>query len=185
MESNKYAKISPAVTGKKRWVLAICLVLMLTIGVGATLAYFHLASGPVINTFQAGSVGADIYEEVADNQKKIIQVTNTGKSPVYVRVRLVSYYESEGAVDVTKASPKVTFECGDKWVFRDPYYYYNTPLAAGTSTYNLLGEDGITMEPGQVIEVLADTVQATPAQAVVEAWGVQASDFIGQQGGAQ
>ena len=181
MESNKYGKLSSVAPEKKNWVLAICLVLLMTIGVGATLAYFHLASGPVINTFQAGSVGADIYEEVAGNQKKIIQVTNTGKSPVYVRVRLVSYYEvSEGVVDASKESPVVSFDLGEKWFPIGQYYYFNEPLAAGAKTENLLDSTVITMEPGQVIEVLADTVQATPAQAVVEAWGVEASDFIGK-----
>jgi len=36
------------------------------------------------------------------------------------------------------------------------------------------------MQTGQIIEVLADTVQATPAQAVIDVWNVDPSTFIGK-----
>jgi len=143
------------------------------------MAYFHLASGPVINTFQAGSAGAKVNEVVSGNTKNEITVTNTGKSPVYVRLRLVSYYEDADGNVLPQASPSLSFKLGDNWVYHGGYYYYNAPLAAGAITGDLLGSN-LTMTAGQVIEVLADTVQATPAQAVKDVWGVEASAFIGE-----
>jgi len=179
MKHGKYEKIPPVVPGKKRLILVVCLVLLLVIGVGTTMAYFHLASGPVINTFQAGSAGAKVNEVVSGNTKNEITVTNTGKSPVYVRVRLVSYYEDSKGNVLPQASPCLSFTLGDNWVYHGGYYYYNAPLAAGATTEDLLGTD-LAMSEGQVIEVLADTVQATPAQAVKDAWDVDASAFIGK-----
>ena len=179
MKNGKYAK-APSLR-RKPLILVLSIVLLLVIGIGATLAYFHLPSGPVINTFQAGSAGAEVVEDIDGDTKEAIYVKNTGKSPVYVRVRLVSYYEvSDGIVDGSQASPTLSFTEGDKWVKDGEYYYYNEPLAAGAITEDLLGDDVITMEPGQIIEVLADTVQATPAQAVKDAWDVDASAFIGK-----
>lgn len=177
MKKGKYAKApSPR---RKPLVLVLSIVLLLAIGVGATIAYFHLASGPVINTFQAGSAGAKVNEVVSDNTKKEITVTNDGKSPVYVRIRLVSYYEDAEGNVLPQVSPALSFTVGSKWVPLDNYYYYNAPLAAGATTEDLLGTD-LAMAEGQVIEVLADTVQATPAQAVKDAWDVDASAFIGK-----
>ena len=160
--------------------MALCLVLLITASISATLAYFHLSAAPVINTFKAGSVEADIDETVHGNTKEAIQIKNTGSAPVYVRVRLVSYYEvSKGVPDATKASPEVSFTRGENWYKVGEYYYYNQPLAAGATTSDLL-DSSITMASGQVIDVLADTVQATPAQAVQDAWGVAASTFLGK-----
>ena len=177
MKKGKYAKApSPR---RKPLVLVLSIVLLLAIGVGATIAYFHLASGPVINTFQAGSAGAKVNEVVSGNTKNEVTVTNTGKSPVYVRIRLVSYYEDADGNVLPQASPALSFTEGSKWVPLGNYYYYNAPLAAGATTEDLLGTD-LAMSEGQVIEVLADTVQATPAQAVKDAWDVDASAFIGK-----
>lgn len=176
MKKGKYAKTpSPK---RKALTLVIAIALLVVVGASATLAYFHLASGPVINTFQAGSAGAEVYEVVDGNTKKEITVTNTGKSPVYVRIRLVSYYQDNQGNVLAQDSPGVAFTKGAKWVKIGEYYYYNAPLAAGATTEDLLGDDTITMTAGQVIEVLADTVQATPAQAVKDAWNVDASAFV-------
>ena len=172
MKRGKYAR------KRMPWIVALCLVLLVAVGAGATLAYFHLASGPVINTFQAGSAGAQVNETFDGSTKEAITVTNDGDSPVYVRLRLVSYYElSDGAVDGSQDSPTVSFTLGKNWTAIGSYYYYTQPLAAGATTSDLLGSD-VTMTAGQVIEVLADTVQATPAQAVKDVWGVDASQFI-------
>ena len=180
MERGKFEKVPPVMSGRKKLIVALCLVLLVTASISATMAYFHRSSDPVINTFHAGSVGAEIREEVEDNVKKVITVTNTGASPVYVRIQLVSYYErSEGVVDASKASPTVSFTLGENWVKDGDTYYYSVPLAAGATTTDLLNSD-VPMEAGQVIEVLADTVQAAPAQAVKEAWGVEASTFLSE-----
>lgn len=173
MKHGKFEKVPSASSGKKRLTLLVCLILMAALSVGATMAYFQMTTQPVINTFHAGSVGAEISETVDGNTKTVIQVTNKdGTFPVYVRVRLVSYYEtSEGGVDVSRASPGVSVSCNtNHWVQNGNYYYYTKPLAGGATTENLLA-GGITMEAGQVIEVLADTVQASPSDAAREVWG--------------
>ena len=178
MKRGKYeAAPSPK---RKMLILVISLVLLVAVSAGATLAYFHLASGPVINTFQAGTVGAEVHETLNGNTEEAITVTNTGDSPVYVRVRLISYYElNDGTVDGAKASPAVSFTLGENWKSIGSYYYYTKPLGTGATTSDLLGSN-VTMASGQVIEVLADTVQATPDQAVAEVWGVKTSSCIAQ-----
>ena len=182
METGKNKKNPPAVPGKKLLVMVLSLVLLISVSTGVTLAYFSRMSAPVINTFQAGSVGAKIEETVSENTKESIRVTNTGDSPVYVRVRLVNYW-MDGEDIAPKASTLHVSEDTAKWKKIGEYYYYTAPLAGGATTENLL-KAGITMTTDsngytQVIDVLADTVQAAPADAVQAVWSISASAFIG------
>lgn len=162
----------------KPLILAISIVLLVCVGVGATWAYFAMSATPVINTFQSGSVGAEVVEQVNGSAKTSITVKNTGESPVYVRVRLVSYFEDAYGNVLPQSSQDVSFTPGENWTQIGEYYYHRLPIAAGTSTTNLLGTS-VSMASGQVIEVLADTVQAAPAQAVEETWGISPSSFTG------
>ena len=77
MKRGKYE--APSSPKRKRLVLLASLVLLLCVGVGATLAQLRMISDPVINTFQSGSAGAEVVETVVSNTKKAIQVKNTGK----------------------------------------------------------------------------------------------------------
>lgn len=175
MKNGKFASApSPR---HKTLIIVLSIILVVCIGAGATLAFFANSTGPIINTFQSGSAGAEIEETLSGNNTKTeIKVHNTGKTPVYVRVRLVSYFEdgSDNVLPVSSAlSPSID---SNNWNTDGTYYYYKYPVGAGESTENLLAEN-LTMSAGQVIDVLADTVQATPASAVQEVWGVPA-DWI-------
>lgn len=174
MKNGKFANApSPK---HKSVIIVLSIILLVCIGAGATLAFFANSTGPVINTFQSGTVGAEIYEKKTDTAKTVIQVKNTGSVPVYVRVRLVSYFEDDFGNVLPQDSPVVGFTPGENWEQIGSYYYYKLPVGAGGFTSDLLGTD-VTMSAGQVIEVLADTVQATPASAVQKVWGVPA-DWI-------
>ena len=171
MKRGKFQKNPPAAPRKRYLLLILSLVLTATLSVGATLAYYAVSSAPVINTFSAGSAGARIDEEIDDNVKKAITVTNTGDSPVFVRVRLVGYWENDdGSIDA-KAAPDISFTPGTGWVKAGEYYYYTAPVGADGVTSDLLGSN-LAMEAGQVIDVFADTVQAAPKAAVKELWGI-------------
>ena len=175
MKNGKFANApSPK---HKSVIIVLSIILLVCIGVGATLAYFANSTGPVINTFQSGTVGAEIYEKKTDTAKTVIQVKNTGDVPVYVRVRLVSYFEDGSGNVLPQDSPAVSFTRGENWEQIGSYYYYKLPVGAGGFTSDLLGTN-VTMSAGQVIEVLADTVQATPIDAIKEVWGEAAAGYV-------
>lgn len=179
MKKGKFERVPSS--NRKLLILVLSAMLLVTLGVGGSLAYFAHIADPVINTFQAGSVEAEILETVDGNQKTDIQVKNTGKSPVYVRVRLISYWMDGENIAPMNSGP-VGISLGLAWIQIGDYYYYTKPLASGAATENLLAAPlTMTSENGfsQVIEVLADTVQASPPEAVQEVWKIQASDFAG------
>lgn len=177
MKNGKFANApSPK---HKSVIIVLSIILLVCIGVGATLAYFANSTGPVINTFQSGTVGAEIYEKKTDTAKTVIQVKNTGSVPVYVRVRLVSYFEDDFDNVLPQDSPAVSVTPGENWEQIGSYYYYKLPVAAEDSTSNLLKEGTyLSMVNNQVIEVLADTVQATPKDAIKNVWGDAAAGYV-------
>lgn len=132
----------------KRMCIATLLALVMVVAVGATLAL--MASSPqfLTNTFAAADVNTDVDEETGGPNVKTVWVENNGKSPVYVRARImVSGVDpdtqieivdnAEDATDPTKVylvMPNVTVdweqapaEPGKKPAL-DDYYYYKKVL---------------------------------------------------------
>lgn len=72
----------------KRALLSTILALVLVIGVGATLAYLSAADARLTNTFSLAEVDTEINEDLT-NGNKTVTVENVGKSPVYIRARLM------------------------------------------------------------------------------------------------
>lgn len=72
----------------KRALLSTILALVLVIGVGATLAYLSAADARLTNTFSLAEVDTEINEDLT-NGNKTVKVENVGKSPVYIRARLM------------------------------------------------------------------------------------------------
>lgn len=160
---------------KKRSLLAIiAIVLVALVTVGGAAAYFILQSQPVTNTFQGGTTGCRITETVTGNEKKSILLTNDGSFPVYVRVRLVTYWQTPAGTPAAKAAPALQLTTAAGWVRYGDCYYYETPVQGGASV-ELLAEDlPMTTDADgnkQVIEVLAETVQSSPSDAVADSWG--------------
>ena len=69
----------------------------------------------------------------------------------------------------------------DGWVEHNGYYYYTTPVATGALTWQLFTgcelAKGVTPPEGYSLQVtiLADGIQSEPADAVIQAWGVDPS----------
>ena len=86
----------------KRMLTATLLALVMMVAVGATLALMASTSNSVTNTFAAAQVETEIDEDLTNNNKKVT-IENTGKSPVYVRARImVSGVDPENIVIVSE-----------------------------------------------------------------------------------
>ena len=161
-------------TRKRLIAAAFSLLLAVLIFTGASFSFLHMQTGSVKNIFSKGSVGAEIEEVFTNNAKSSITVRNTGNSPAYVRVRLVTYWQdANGNILVKDQQPSTSFTPSTEWQKIGNYYYYTKPVSGGTATGNLL-KDSIELEENQVIDVIAEVVQATPDDAVKNLWGAEA-----------
>lgn len=88
----------------KRMFIATLLALVMMVAVGATLALMASTSNSVTNTFAAAQVETEIDEDLTNNNKKVT-IENTGKSPVYVRARIMVSGVAESQVAIVKTAP--------------------------------------------------------------------------------
>ena len=184
---------------KKKWMLLVSLVMLLTITVGGTLAYITTSDDPVKNIFTTSQVPISVQEDPFDGTvKNNVKIQNDGNTDAYIRAAVVvTWQDSEGNVYAVKPEAgvdyQITFPTGTGWVYRaaDGFYYYTSPVVPedDTETTSVVEDrTGILLtncmpleaapEPGYTlsVEIVAESVQAKgfdgSDKAVVKAWGV-------------
>ena len=164
--------------------------LSIAAAVGLTLA-FMFKKAEKTNRFIPAEVSCTVREKTdgsevtgiaaVGSEKSDIRVENTGNVREFLRLKMVSYYvDANGDIVGTVSSQYPTLSLKNGWIAGANHtYYYRFPTYPGGMTEILcepfsLGQmqlaDGKTVY--QVIEVIAEAVQAEPVSAVREAWGV-------------
>ena len=161
--------------GKRSLAALIALVLIICVAVGGTIAYIVTQTDKVENKFTPADVKIEIHETFDGTNKSSITIENVDDAknvPCYIRVKLVSNTQ-DADKNVTGSAAINAFELNNKWFKgNDGCYYYKDVVNVGASTANLLANgEKITLTTGQVVEVLAEGIQATPIDAVKAAWG--------------
>ncbi len=161
---------------RKEFVL-FCSVVVLLLGViGGTVAYLVTNTDPVENTFTPATSGIDIPEVFDKETKKDVTVKNKSDYAVYARATYVAYWVSDADGSVIPGEPVLTKEqIGSEWGSQnaDGYWYYNQIVPAGATTAPFIVEMTADKIEGRhlVVDVIAETVQAEPEQAVEDVWG--------------
>ena len=88
----------------KRALWSTILALVMVIGVGATLAYLSASDSRLTNTFSLAEVDTEIDEDLT-NGNKTVTVENVGKSPVYIRARLMVSGIDPNNVEIVSTEP--------------------------------------------------------------------------------
>lgn len=159
----------------------LALVLILGAAVGGTLAYLVTQTNSLTNTFEPSHVSCAIEETFKDGVKSNVKVQNTGDIDAYIRAKVVitwkdTYGNVYAAAPVEDKDYTITY--GDGWEKIDGYWYYKSAVTSGKSTNNLIGTCALTANSAAPegyalsVEILAEAIQAEPAAAVQEAWGV-------------
>lgn len=167
----------PSRKSKKSLTALIALILIICLAVGGTVAFIVTQTQAVKNTFTPADVKVDIQEDFDGSIKSSITVLNVDDAdeedvPCYIRVKLVSNIQDNDG-NVLRAAPLGEISLNSDWIDGgDGCYYYKNVVEVGKSTSNLLADGAsITLTDGQVVEVLAEGIQAMPKQAVIDAWG--------------
>ena len=164
--------------------------LSIAAAVGLTLA-FMFKKAEKTNRFIPAEVSCAVREKLDNNEvagtaavggeKADIRVENTGNVREFLRLKMVSYYvDANGDIVGTVSSQYPTLSLKNGWIAgANRTYYYPYPVEPGSLTGILcepftLGQTQLADSTAvyQVIEVIAEAVQAEPISAVQEAWGV-------------
>ena len=168
---------------KKAVALAVSLVLLLAVAVGATLALLMDKTDPIDNTFTPVQITIVPNEVVEGNVKKNITFTNTKTDKAadcYVRATVAIYWtETVDGVTNVVAQPaggsvsELVLNNTD-WFMVDDIYYYAKVLKVGETTSVMLNDITVVVPQGSAaschVDIHYEAIQATPADAVTAAW---------------
>lgn len=192
MKSNRRRRYQKLRTRNKNYIYVLVAVVAVIIAgtAGATLAYLSHQSG-LTNQFQIAKVSTEIIETFENDVKSDVSVKNTGDVPAYIRASIIIGWQDEKGNPVfgTPETGKdyeiqlnqefASDTDGGKWVLaNDGYYYYTMPVAGQDETAILINkcEDikfGDHKAAGKylVVDIAAQSIQAEPDAAVLDAWG--------------
>ena len=168
----------------KKPVALVALLVLLCCTVAGTLAYLVTSTAPVTNTFTPAHVSTAVDETFENGVKSDVKIQNTGDIPAYIRAAvIINWADANGNVSATpvKTTDYTIKWTKEGWVEHGGYYYYTAPVAVGALTGQLVTgcelAKGVTPPEGYSLQVtiLADGIQSEPADAVIQAWGVDPS----------
>lgn len=177
----------------KMIIVAVALLVVVSAAVFAVYAYLS-SQAKAQNTFVPAQVSCKVNEEREDNKKTEVTVQNTSNVGAYIRVIVVTYWQdSRGGIVYRKSEDlELNSKFDDsKWIMGDDNtFYYKEIVEKDGETADLLQDDqsivldsesktddnGIVFEYYQVVEFIAEAIQAAPEEAVKNSWGVTITD---------
>ena len=166
----------PAARVYRTAVLLIAVLLLISTAVGSTAAFLVTKTEPVVEDFAYAQVSCQVTDTMG--------VKNTGTAQAYIRASYaVNWLDGEGIIAaVTPEGYSYDLEKGIQWEEGgDGYFYYPEPVDPGGETPSLLTCIVSCPEDPEYtlsVEVVAEAIQSTPAEAAEDAWGVRVSDDV-------
>ena len=165
--------------------LVICLILLLMISVGGTIAFVVTHTSEIRNTFTESVVKCEVDETFENNVKSNVSIKNTGDTTAYIRAFVNVTWMNESG-QVASVSPKSTdymieYSTSGWLKGSDGYYYYSLPVQPNDKTAVLINScrlletasapDGYYLS----VEIVCSAIQSTPVSVVSNIWHVQLS----------
>ena len=181
----KFGKKAAHSGAKRSLVLVVSVLVLLLAVAGGTLAWLT-AQDSVNNTFTPAHVTCTVEETFNGTEKTNVQIKNTSDIPAYIRAYIVvTWKDSTGNVygqkPVAGTDYKMSINTNKGWTQKDGYWYCNTAVASGGFTPVLI--DSCTSNNSAPndnynlsVEIIAEAIQSSPAEAVGTAWGVTISE---------
>ena len=179
---------------KRKYIIAFLLGAILLAGTASTLAWLSV-TGVLVNQFGIGSVAPSVQETLSGNVKSDVEAKNTGTAPAYIRAAVDIYWQDGNGARLWEepqagSDYEIAWSVADasgansasSWVkASDGFYYWTSPVAPGAETGVLIKsvtELKATKGRNFVVGISTQAVQATPDEAVHDAWGCSVKDGV-------
>lgn len=132
---------------RKSMLVIACIVLVLTVTVGGTLAYLITSSGPVTNTFtparvtcaviENGKTSGNLTEYNVGTTKSDVVIKNTGTTAAYIRAAVAANWV-DASNNIVAPVKGFTFTSESGWSESNGFYYYANPVDPDKTTSELI-----------------------------------------------
>ena len=167
----------PAARVYRTAVLLIAVLLLISTAVGSTAAFLVTKTEPVVEDFTYAQVSCQVTDTMG--------VKNTGTAPAYIRASYAVNWRLDGDENIAAAVPEdysYVLDKNPQWEKgEDGYFYYPAPVDPGGEAPSLLTCSVLCPENPVYtlsVEVVAEAIQSTPAEAAEDAWSVRVSDGV-------
>ena len=175
--------------------LVICLILLLMISVGGTIAFVVTHTSEIRNTFTESVVKCEVDETFKNNVKSNVSIKNTGDTTAYIRAFVnVTWMNESGQVASVSPKENTDYEIiysTSGWIKgSDGYWYYSLPVQPNDKTAVLINSCQL-LETASApygyylsVEIVCSAIQSTPVSVVRDIWHVQLreNEIVGVNG---
>ena len=189
---------------KKVLTLLVCLVMLVAVTVGGTLAYLMTSTPAVENEFTPAKVSCSVEEDPFDGTTKTnVQIRNTGNTEAYIRATVVVTWKNDKG-EVYAATPQkdtdytITFNSNNDWFEgNDGFWYHLKEIApcthVGVQEHNGCMTSVLINSCSPVVgnapegyylsvEIVASAIQSAPDRVVTNEWSNAKVSVIGAAG---
>ena len=172
---------------RKKSIIIMAIAALLVGTVAAVTVSYISKSSTLSNSFTTGTINPVINETFDNTTKEDVYISNSGNSPMYVRVAILySFIRTSGSllsdIPVENTDYTVSLSSSTNWLHgSDGYYYYKLPLNENEDSdilvdeiRNLANYDDKRLD----VDILVQGIQAEPSNAVREAWNVNVNDGV-------
>ena len=176
----KIKNIIHKISSYRKYIIGIAIVLCLGVGAQMTISYLTSDSS-LENTFTIASVKPDVNETFNNNIKTDVSIENTGDIPVYIRAKIMIYYQdADGKIlgDIPEEDLDYSIEyptdLNTYWIQADDgfYYYRDKVNSQSQTTYLIKNCESKENNSNKhlVVDIITEAIQANPQDAVGDAW---------------
>lgn len=167
--------------------IAVCLLLTAMLAISGTLAYLFTQSDAVVNTFKPVNPEIIVDEPEWEGEvKSNVTIKNTGDVDSYIRAKITVNWQNGNDVypvdPVEGADYFIEWDLTDWFMGDDGFYYYKKSVEANGGKTGVLIKEAKWLQPcaGNTetveyklnIEIISQSVQSTPKNAVESVWPV-------------
>lgn len=167
---------------KKAITVIASVLILISVSVGATVAYLIAKTPSIENSLQTATVSCAVQGDTSAELKSNITIKNTGNTSAYLRAKILVVWESDNGVvgaNMPVAGTDYTLTVGStNWLLgSDGYYYYRSSVAPDSASETLISATTLLSERPEgyslSVQIYASAIQSNPKSAVAQVWNAR------------
>lgn len=167
---------------KKAIAVIVSVLILISVSVGATVAYLIAKTPSIENSLQTATVSCAVQGDTSAELKSNITIKNTGNTSAYLRAKILVVWQADNGVvsaNMPVAGTDYTLTVGStNWLLgSDGYYYYRSSVAPDSASETLISATTLLSERPEgyslSVQIYASAIQSNPQSAVAQVWNAR------------
>ena len=167
---------------KKAITVIASVLILISVSVGATVAYLIAKTPSIENSLQTATVSCAVQGDTSAELKSNITIKNTGNTDAYLRAKILVVWQADNGVinantPVEGTDYALTIGSTNWLLGSDGYYYYRSSVAPDSASETLISATTLLSERPEgyslSVQIYASAIQSNPQSAVAQVWNAR------------